>query len=1194
MAAYLNYAIEIDLRGNFIGGAWEHTNTSAALGIAGGLIRVCTGTETITIESKSFLPGFLSDGMKGERQSIDITEGGNYATFSTLEFSLNNVSGLWEYLRNFGIFTKNAPVRFWAVQGSSPFLRWVGVVDDDSFGIDEIRFACIDASKVIHKTLPPETLNPAAFGWTEIEEESKGAVIPVCVGRLQDALLLPATKAENRFQGTYLDTAWNAVGHIAYFPSHGLRAPDSLRQVVVCVGRAQYSANAFAGRYIRAISGEGVGIVRRVVSSSATEKIATWTDGDGRISGLARYDVFGVLLSLDSAWEFTTTEFETDAPTTATEWSASVSYNENAICSFNGQIWQAVIARPVGSESPEDDPLQYWKVIFGNVAKAAGDTAFCNADSAINKLVLAAGTWVPVVNFDPLTNPLGQSLPALTSFAASVTIIESFTFDATLIASQRPILKIDLVRDSAAQRAGLRTIKDGATIPLPDIGDAFTSGLFSGRSYSGVRLSRASFAADKKLTAAQRIGSVSPMGCFIAATMAGTTTTGTLYYTLTPSLFLQPGSLRLNDPDPAQFCGAEHFYSFTDSAGVVYEETGKFPSLSPNYATAWGINALVRTLPDADEISGAKDIIPALQARLFIDCPDAASFRVTYGINVKVRSKFLGRLMFEGGAVFESKVISIAAAGTLEDDISMFSFFDRNAQAKFAGLIEEIKIDSVVSGKRLRDWIESVDCLLTINIKPETLIAGIQPYLRIYEGGLAAKGDIELGAFRTSLDGEVWGSVDYPRHAADETPATFPAVAEYFMRAYDGLTDSEIDTASIDAMLPIGALQSIDVSRQLVEAKGGREYLIELAGQGLFGIVQKGGKRAFRSWTDERTPVRAFNVGATNANEKIVDGTLQDVAKVPLSKLPTEARVRFNYSTADKKYLQEIYITKTNEESFPAVDSVSFGGSATADVLCLTDRAVILYFAAAAPAVSFGDLVGFTADGVQYVGSSSAPYELTDGTEALSVWGLDSGNRALFTLPAAVIGATYSAQPILPLGGFLWQTYAQGFDLSQYANAKAIWERFRDAFKRVRQVQPLPARLGDSPWIHSSDINGQDIGSAVLYLDRISKWVTKPREEVAFEVQAEDNLDLCLLDPVTFEDPLLFGGSVRLGWLTEIYLLPNRGTLGLQVILDTDPLDPYPETGDIDEGFGTGTIGNVWGDIDETATADNIDEQGGF
>jgi hypothetical protein len=345
---------------------------------------------------------------------------------------------------------------------------------------------------------------------------------------------------------------------------------------------------------------------------------------------------------------------------------------------------------------------------------------------------------------------------------------------------------------------------------------------------------------------------------------------------------------------------------------------------------------------------------------------------------------------------------------------------------------------------------------------------------------------------------------------------------------------------------------------------------------------------------DETTPVRAFEPGAADAINRISDGTLQDVAKVPLSKVPTEARLRFNYSTPEKKYLSELYITRTWEEEFPAIDAVAFGGGAVADVVCYAPSIVDLVFAGAAPEITFGDLFGFTAGGVQYIGQAAQKFTRPDGVEVISVYGWDSGSRLLFSLPAADIGVTYAAQSVSPLGGFLWQQYAQGFDAQHYAEAKAIWERFRNAYKRVRQVQGLPSRLGDCPWIHSSDLLNQDIGSAVLYLDRISKWVTKPREEVAFEVQAEGNLGLRLLDPVSFTDPLLFGGSTRLGWLTEIYLLPNRGSLGLQVILSDDPLDPYQEEQQIDEGFGIGTIGNLWGDIDESTTADNIDEQGGY
>jgi len=1183
MANLLRYAVELDLRGNFIGGAWEHTDTSVAFGIYGGFIRACTGTENLTIDGATYRTGLLLDQFKGERQTIDITEGGNYATFSTIDFGLNNVSGLYDWLRNHGIFTKNAPVRFWAIEGTTQYLRWVGVVDSDDYSIDEVKFSCIDASKTLHKTLPPETVNPAAFGWAKIEEESRGAAIPVCIGAMQDALLLPATKGENKFIGVYGFRKWESVTHLAYFPSYcpdlGDGKADSLRKMVICVGIAAFAEDAFKGRFIRAISGGGEGTVRRIVASSSTQQIGLFSP-NGYQYTTGRQSVYGVQITLEAEWPFEMTAGvdETDPPKTATNWAQDVSYTVGTICAFNGDVYRCLLQQTAGSAAPTDDRIN-WKAIYYKKPIAVGDSSFCMDGEAINDDFLGVGNWAPVF------------YPVLTDFAAGVTIFELFAFDATLIASQRPVNRIDIARNSESQQSGLRTKKDGEEISLPDIGDSFPSGLFSGRSYSGVRVSRASFAADKKVSASLRIGSVLPQfGCFMAAATSCATPTGFITFDYSPEFAALTNSDWLNQGDEARSLGDAFVYRFIDSAGVEYSEVGKFPYFAQNNASRWDIKTKVRTLPDVDDISGSKQIIPALRAKLFIDCPAAFSARVSLVCGVKVKSKFVDRLLLGSGASIKTEDVSISGAGTIELEISLFSFFAKENEALFFGLLEAIKIDSVVSGKRLKSWLDYVEIELDVVVTTSNPADGVQPYLRIYEGGLAAKGDVDLGDFRASLLGEVWGDLTPARYAADDFASSYPSVIEYLLRAYDGLGDAQIDVAAFDGLNAISRLNAIPVSRQIVDAKNGREYLIELAAQGMLGLISKQGKRSLRSWMDETTVVRAFETDATDPNCRVVDGSLQDVAKIPLSKVPTEARVRFNYSTGDKKFRSEIYITRTWEEAFPEPDEVAFGGSYVADVEVLTIFAVNIRFAGVAPECTYGDSIGFSANGVQYVGQVASITIQEDGTAIFWVSGYDSANRLTFTLPDTDLSQIYPDQDIAPLGGFLWQQYAQGFDSQYYAEAKAIWERFRNAYKRVRQVQQLPARLGDCYWIHSNDVELQDAGGAINYLDLISLWVTRPREEIAFDVQAEGNLDLALLDYVTFKDVLLFGGESRAGWITEIYLMPNKGTIGLQIILSNDPLDPYQDEQLIDEGFGVGTIGNTWGTIDETTEADTIDE----
>lgn len=1184
MAKELRYAVEIDLRGVWDGAAWEHTFTAAQFGISSGILRACTGVGALSIDGQAFTGNLLVlSGLGKEAKRIDIGDSGNYATFSTLAFEIENVTGLAEYLRAAGCFVKNAPVRFWAVEAGIPILRWAGVVDDDPRGIDTYRFKCIDESKAIHGNLPVQEINPGAFGWAGIDSDSQGKIIPISIGQLQLAQFFAVTQTENRFRGISQGYASQAVDvcPLAYFSSSSRLGVQSLRKIVISVGLLTYNEGAFAGRFLRAISGKGQGTARRVISSSASFQIAS------NPNTLGPDAVQGVELVLDEPWPFDMVGND-GAPTSAIEWQPTAAYAAGSVVEYRGEVFERAsgVAGAVAGDPPPPEN-SYWFPIYKKVPQAQGDATYC-----------ADGTPWPsaTIGYYPGGALAWQSERDL---FPDTTIIEFFAFSAALIGSQNAVSEIDIFPDYNLDRAGFRSKKDGVEYLLQGCATAWPTGLFPARSYSGLRLENATFTAEKKLSSYQRVGDV--IWVLLGTSFQGNTSSGGyISWQPYPALLPVPHPERLNDTDPNSYAGDDYTYFATDSNGVQYSSVGQYPAFGGS-GQSWHWNAEILSLPSSDDLSDFSNIIPAACLRLFADCTAATSFRAVATLAVEVQTRFGRKLTISSGSFrnfFYDDTLTTDGSTRTEREISVYSFFDPSQEAQFLELSNALQLDTALAGSALPDWIEFVRLRINISLYPISgTFTDFRPGLLFVEGGLAAKQEIDLGDYRASLRGEVWGSIDPARRPADSIPQTIPSVLEYLFRQYDGIPGAKINLDEIDRLETLAVYAGLPIARQITEKRPAREFYIELLSQGLLGCsMGNDGKRTIKDWLSRRTPVRSFSPEAAEDWERILDGSLEDVDPVPLSRVYSTAKVNYDWSPADRAFLSSLLITSTWETEFPGPTEAYLAGDFVADIECITTGDVKARFTGATPEIALGDAINFEWSGLIYQGIASNPRSLPDGRVEIQIsgWNYGANGLRMFELPFGDAGTTQAGAGVFLEGGLLWQTYAQGFRADQYATARDIWQRFRNAWMRVKSEQELPPKLRDAAWIVSPGATLADNGAAVAYLDLISKWCTFPKDRIRFAVQAEDNLDLELLDPCEFTDPLLFGGDTRFGWIEEIELDPRTGRIEIQLLLDKDSADPYEVSTDIDEGFGLETIGNSWGDIDEQDLASNIDEQGGF
>lgn len=164
----INYAVEV------ITEKTSFTNTS--YGLVAGIFRWITGRpgydgstvvpkwEDATDNTYVWYEGWLlKDRMGNSSREVDLSQTGDYGTFSSFNFSIRNDYLLWQWVRDNAIYFTNRDVKLYCIVDGIFYNIWSGVVSNNPYDEIDYQFTCGDSFKKIHKPFPPLIINPDAF-----------------------------------------------------------------------------------------------------------------------------------------------------------------------------------------------------------------------------------------------------------------------------------------------------------------------------------------------------------------------------------------------------------------------------------------------------------------------------------------------------------------------------------------------------------------------------------------------------------------------------------------------------------------------------------------------------------------------------------------------------------------------------------------------------------------------------------------------------------------------------------------------------------------------------------------------------------------------------------------------------------------------------------------------------------------------
>lgn len=144
-----------------------------------------------------------------------------------------------------------------------------------------------------------------------------------------------------------------------------------------------------------------------------------------------------------------------------------------------------------------------------------------------------------------------------------------------------------------------------------------------------------------------------------------------------------------------------------------------------------------------------------------------------------------------------------------------------------------------------------------------------------------------------------------------------------------------------------------------------------------------------------------------------------------------------------------------------------------------------------------------------------------------------------------------------------WKTFVGGLSENSYVDAKKLWETCHRGYVQAAAVQEAPKTVTNLFWYTDSQTfsgvsttDNQGIptvsvkDSPYLFLKNLVEWTTRQKSIVGFSVPIVPNVDVELLDQVTYNDSIFTDSSDRTGWVTSISINPSKDTIDMQLTLD--------------------------------------------
>lgn len=149
--------------------------------------------------------------------------------------------------------------------------------------------------------------------------------------------------------------------------------------------------------------------------------------------------------------------------------------------------------------------------------------------------------------------------------------------------------------------------------------------------------------------------------------------------------------------------------------------------------------------------------------------------------------------------------------------------------------------------------------------------------------------------------------VIYSGVSTDSVYGTF----RYILESNDGIPSGNINYGNLETQRGPGT--GWDVARQISQRNNSQTYLKELCEHSYVALYpDRKGYRTFNAWLDNLDDAE-WN----HDNNTIIKDTLSDMRRLPIKDVYNDFLVEYNYNIASEKYQNQMYVTKTNEASFP-------------------------------------------------------------------------------------------------------------------------------------------------------------------------------------------------------------------------------------------------------------------------------------
>jgi hypothetical protein len=375
------------------------------------------------------------------------------------------------------------------------------------------------------------------------------------------------------------------------------------------------------------------------------------------------------------------------------------------------------------------------------------------------------------------------------------------------------------------------------------------------------------------------------------------------------------------------------------------------------------------------------------------------------------------------------------------------------------------------------------------------------------------------------------------------------AIIKHILETYDGISSSDIDYNDIQWERP-----HWKAGRWVNKQKKSHKYLDEVCKHSFLSFYPtREGKRGIKAWRGD------IAAGATHDETKILkdergNPRITKFEKTPITKVYNDFRLNYDWNPGLKKYNKTLFITKTNESSFPS--SLTVAGT---NVSRSFTNVVINSNLVSGTITTPSDPSGWAeVDGyITYDDGSGNIVSLG------KITGVDSVGFTIdfeFTNTYSITTGTYTGGTLTShtTGILEWTTYVGGHP--DYSESKTWWDICHGAYEETLVVNQLEY---DCYWYIDNADFGEAGGSynTVFYLmAQLLEWTTRQKYIVEYSLPINTtNLQLELCDPINFNDQIYTNSVDRLGWINVIKIIPTtkKPMITIQLILKPFNLEEY-------------------------------------